>query len=606
MHDTDFSGANVNYNRMRAFNEYVKQCGLFDLGFSGPAYTWTNRRYSSKPVFERLDRCLANAEWCDLFPNTNVFNLPIILSDHAPILVSTECKFPRPRLTFKFENWWPLEDDFQNVAKAAWSSTTNKPFRSRTKNLAGTLKKWCKKKKPLQQQLDTLQEQISTIQMQPLQDQDHSLEVNLVAQYESNITKLNEYYRQRAKKHWTAQGDRNTAFFHNAITKRRARNRIASIKDAQGNDIFDPQDIASEFIGYFKNIFQSTCTNNGRPCLNTSIPQDMQDFTTSVPDKRELWEILKDMRRNASPGPDGFNVGFYKSAWSWIGDDVTALVRNFYNTGILPSGLNDTHIALIPKKKISHQPSDFRPISLCNVIYKIIAKSLANRLKPHLPDYIHPSQQAFIEGRRISNNIIVAQEITHSFSLKSFKGNDFMLKIDLAKAFDRLEWHFIASALARKGLHNHFINLIHACISSPTFSVIINGQPFGRFNSSRGIRQGCPLSPSLFVFAVNELSLALQDALHNNQLSGISLGPNCPPIHSLMFADDLLVCGKATRQEAETIYHTLQQFCTFSGQLPNWNKSGILFSANVNQQDKQDIRSLFPVPDMDSSFIHSL
>jgi hypothetical protein len=179
-----------------------------------------------------------------------------------------------------------------------------------------------------------------------------------------------------------------------------------------------------------------------------------------------------------------------------------------------------------------------------------------------------------------------------------------MLKIDLAKAFDRLEWHFIASALARKGLHNHFINLIHACISSPTFSVIINGQPFGRFNSSRGIRQGCPLSPSLFVFAVNELSLALQDALHNNQLSGISLGPNCPPIHSLMFADDLLVCGKATRQEAETIYHTLQQFCTFSGQLPNWNKSGILFSANVNQQDKQDIRSLFPVPDMDSSFIH--
>jgi hypothetical protein len=111
------------------------------------------------------------------------------------------------------------------------------------------------------------------------------------------------------------------------------------------------------------------------------------------------------------------------------------------------------------------------------VIYKIIAKCIASRLKPHLPDYIHPYQQAFIKGRRISNNIIIAQEIAHCFALKSWKNKAFMLKIDLAKAFDRVEWNFIVTALARKGLHSHFINLIHACIASPTFFVIINGQP---------------------------------------------------------------------------------------------------------------------------------
>uniref|UniRef100_A0ACD5WIG9 Uncharacterized protein n=1 Tax=Avena sativa TaxID=4498 RepID=A0ACD5WIG9_AVESA len=102
MCDMDTTSTNINKFRMRTFNSYVKQCGLFDLGFSGPAYTWTNKRFSSTPIFERLDRCLANAEWCTLFPNTNVFNLPIILSDHAPILISTESKFQRPKLNFKF------------------------------------------------------------------------------------------------------------------------------------------------------------------------------------------------------------------------------------------------------------------------------------------------------------------------------------------------------------------------------------------------------------------------------------------------------------------------------------------------------------------------
>ena len=143
----------------------------------------------------------------------------------------------------------------------------------------------------------------------------------------------------------------------------------------------------------------------------------------------------------------------------------------------------------------------------------------------------------------------------------SWDSQDFMLKIDLAKAFDWLEWDFITSSLQRKGLHGHFIKLIHACISSPTFSVNINGQSFEHFKSSRGIRQGCPLSPLLFVLAVNELSLALQDALQSNHLAGISLGPGCPPIHSLMFADDLLVCGKANVQEASTISNILHQFC---------------------------------------------
>ena len=124
---------------------------------------------------------------------------------------------------------------------------------------------------------------------------------------------------------------------------------------------------------------------------------------------------------------------------------------------------------------------------------------------------------------------------------------------------------------------------MYACISSPSFSVIINGQPFANFRSNRGLRQGCPLSPYLFVLAINELSLSLHDAMVQNCLSGISLGPDCPPIHSMFFADDLLVCGNATVQEANQMANLINHFCSHSAQTPKWGKSSILFSANVSQ-----------------------
>ena len=177
------------------------------------------------------------------------------------------------------------------------------------------------------------------------------MEANLIAQYEETMTKLTEFYRQRAKKHWATQGDRNTSYFHHAVLKRKRRNRIVAIKDVHDNILHDPDDIAAEFVNYFQNIFRTSGANINRSTLNSTQPEETPGFTNSIPDKQEIWEILKEMKKNASPGPDGFNAGFYLAACSWIGDDVTALIRNFYITGMLPPHLNDTHIALIPKKK---------------------------------------------------------------------------------------------------------------------------------------------------------------------------------------------------------------------------------------------------------------
>jgi hypothetical protein len=112
------------------------------------------------------------------------------------------------------------------------------------------------------------------------------------------------------------------------------------------------------------------------------------------------------------------------------------------------------------------------------------------------------------------------------------------------------------------------------------------------------------LSPYLFVLSINELSIALQEAMTHNHFIEITLGPNCPSIHSLLFADDLLVCGQATEQEASRMKQILQDFCNQSGQTPNWGKSGIIFSRHVSVSTKAAIKHIFPVPDIDNNFVH--
>ena len=129
----------------------------------------------------------------------------------------------------------------------------------------------------------------------------------------------------------------------------------------------------------------------------------------TIPDKDEILQVLEGIKRNASPGPDVLNVTLYLSTWKWMGHDIRKLVQDFHTTSKLHPQLNKTCITLIPKKDNAKIPQDFRPISLCNVIYKIITKTLANRLKDILPDYIYESQRAFIQGTRITSNINVAQ-----------------------------------------------------------------------------------------------------------------------------------------------------------------------------------------------------
>lgn len=210
---------------------------------------------------------------------------------------------------------------------------------------------------------------------------------------------------------------------------------------------------------------------------------------------------------------------------------------NFLNNGTFDPSLNLTYLVLIPKKPSAVLVSDFRPISLCNVLYKIIAKTIANRLKLVLDKIISPFQSAFVPGRLISDNILVAYEALHSMSSRMKGKKDYKLSslIYMSKAYDRVEWSFLEAMMLRLGFADQWVQLIMRCVSSVSYAVLLNGSPLDVFSPSRGLRQGDPLSPYLFLLCAEGLSSLLSKACHEGLISGAPISARGVHLSHLLF-----------------------------------------------------------------------
>lgn len=241
---------------------------------------------------------------------------------------------------------------------------------------------------------------------------------------------------------------------------------------------------------------------------------------------------------NKSLGPDGLISGFYKSAWSILGEETTNAISQFFTNTDMPKATNSTILTLIPKFPGVTIIKDYRPISCCNTTYKVISKILVAKLKLLLPPIILPNQTTFIKGRLIIEKCMLASKLVLRYH-KNLGPRKLTLKVDIDKAFDSLIWDFLTNCLTALNLPETYIRWIQECFTSPAYSVGINGMLHGYFKGTRGIRQGDPLSPYLFGLAMNILSQNLNDAAQNGTFQ---YHPKCEQsglIH-LCFADDLL------------------------------------------------------------------
>ena len=322
-------------------------------------------------------------------------------------------------------------------------------------------------------------------------------------------------------------GDKNTKFFHSKASQRRRRNWIMGIKNSEEVWVEEEEDIAKVALEYFENLFQAGACERTGECLDAVSPKatpNMQQLLSQEFSAEEVKTALFQMGPTEAPRPDGMNALFYQKFWQIVGDTVVHAVLDYLNCGHMVPEINFTHIVLIPKIKSPQKISDFRPISLCNVIYKIISKVLANKLKLILPDIISPTQSAFVPGRLITDNVLVAYETLHTMhGRKKGKKGSMALKLDISKVYDRVEWNFLRGIMEKLGFPETWVDRVMGCVTTAQFLVLINGTPYGNFSPSRGLRQGDPLSPYLFLLCTEGFTSLLQKSELEGRIKGVSV-----------------------------------------------------------------------------------
>ncbi|XP_039029118.1 uncharacterized protein LOC120163190 [Hibiscus syriacus] len=356
------------------------------------------------------------------------------------------------------------------------------------------------------------------------------------------------FYKLKDKVSWITEGDQGTRFFHSMVTRNRKNNTIRVLYNQAGARLDSFKDMSNEYT------------------LPTGAAEDLCRGVSDM----EIRETIWGQENEKAPGPDGYNPFFFKAAWPIIAEDFKAGIRYCFENSFILSAFNTTAIVLVPKIPNPNMVKDYRPISCCTVIYKTVTRILVKRLYDVFPSMILKNQTAFVKGRSIVDNTLLAQELVRGYNRKNISHRCAM-KIDFQKAFDSLNWDFIDIVLYALGLPEKFVGWTWACFTKPSYSIVLNDSLVGYYRGSRGVRQGDPLSPYLFILVMNVLSSLLNIAA---QQGIFRFHPKYRKIGftHLCFADDLLIFCKGYLDSIMCVQSVLDMFYSLSGLRLNASK----------------------------------
>ncbi|KAJ9565542.1 hypothetical protein OSB04_001508 [Centaurea solstitialis] len=565
----------------RSFNDFIFSTGLTDLNLGGRKYTWMKADLSGSLAY-----CI-------------LVCLPRLLSDHCPILMETGNPDFGP-VPFKWFNSWLMDKELDVIIRKNWEEdrpeflvfSKLERLSRKLRHIKKAVKDWrLGVKQVSNEDLKEINRKISAIDFLA---EHGGFDIEMIKEKGELMAKAKDLYsaklsdlKQKAKSKWVLEGDENTRYFHGVINKKYKRNRIHGV-NINGRWNSSPESVKEAAFSYFKDKFQEP--HPTRPALNSSLFKKLSDAQSAqleLPfDGQEIKKAVWNCGCNKAPGPDGFTFEFIRRFWDVVGSDFIEAVSFFGSNQLLNPGSNSSFITLIPKVRDPLSFIDYRPINLIGCISKVISKVLAERIKIVMDSVISNSQSAFITGRSILDGPLIVNEVI-SWA-KKMRKKILIFKADFAKAFDSLNWNFLDNVLLQMGFGLRWRSWVKGLTRTTKCSVLINGVPSREFRMEKGIRQGDPLAPFLFILAAEGLSIVFREAQRSNIFKGIRPGNLQEELSLLQFADDAIIMGEWEPENAKNLIRILKCFELCSGLRINLSKSSLM-GVSVPKEEVQKV-----------------